>query len=60
MIQTFAGLAFYVRHAAHMAQTLYLYNDASVASLSRSTEEYHQLLALRTVVTQLYDMVQKW
>jgi hypothetical protein len=51
------GLAYYAHHAAYMAQALGLYDEASIANMSRSIEEYQQLVTLRTVAKQLFDLV---
>jgi hypothetical protein len=53
------GVTSYGQYAAYMAQALGLYDEASITNMSRSIEEYQQLVALRTVAKQVYDLVSR-
>jgi hypothetical protein len=53
------GVIYYAQYAAYIAQALNLYDEASITNMSRSIEEYQQLVALRTVAKQVYDLVSR-
>lgn len=51
------GLTYYAHQSAQMVRIMGLQDDATVASISHSMECYQQIISLRNIVSQLYQLV---
>jgi hypothetical protein len=50
------GLAYFAKQATYMLQSLQLHDETVLRTVSRSMEEYQQLIGLRVMIQQLYGM----